>query len=117
MLFNQYCFSLDVTEDLPVWHAIFKEDNNNIYLVMIVGIWSGLKILSTFIDVILTNQHQVTPSYKDEVTFHRFVWLIPSSKSFTDLFIRLFVSLSFLPTDLLSWLNISYIWERFEIAV
>ena len=34
---------------------MFKEDNNNIYLVMVAGIWSGLKILSTFIDVILTN--------------------------------------------------------------
>ena len=59
MLFNQYCFSLDVTEDLPEWHAMFKEDNNNIYLVMVAGIWSGLNILSSFSDVILTNQHKV----------------------------------------------------------
>ena len=59
MLFNQNCFSLDVTEDLPEWHALFKEDNKNIYLVMVAGIWSGLKILSTFRDVILTNQHQI----------------------------------------------------------
>ena len=59
MLFNPYCFSLDVTEDLPEWHALFKEDNKNIYLVMVAGIWSGLKILSTFRDVILTNQHQI----------------------------------------------------------
>ena len=59
MLFNQYCFSLDVTEDLPEWHAMFKEDSNSIYLVMVAGIWSGLKILSSFSDVILTNQHQI----------------------------------------------------------
>ena len=59
MLFNQYCFSLDVTEDFPEWHAMLKEDNNNIYLVKVAGIWSGLKILSSFSDVILTNQHQV----------------------------------------------------------
>ena len=59
MLFNQYYFSLDVTEDLPEWNAMFKEDNNNIYLVTVVGIWGGLKILSSFSDVILTNQHQV----------------------------------------------------------
>lgn len=38
---------------------MFKEDNNNIYLVMVAGIWSGLKILSSFSDVILTNQHRV----------------------------------------------------------
>ena len=38
---------------------MFKEDNNNIYLVKVAGIWSGLKILSTFSDVILTNQHRV----------------------------------------------------------
>ena len=24
MLFNQYCFSLDVTEDLPEWHAMLS---------------------------------------------------------------------------------------------
>ena len=59
MLFNQYSFSLDVTEDLPEWHAMFKEDSNSIYLVMVAGIWSGLKILSSFSDIILTNQHQV----------------------------------------------------------
>ena len=59
MLFNQYYFSLDVTENLPVCHAMFKEDSNNIYLVTVVGIWGSLKILSTFTDVILTNQHQV----------------------------------------------------------
>ena len=59
MLCNQYCFSLDVTEDLPEWYAMFKEDNNNIYLVMVAGIWSGLNILSSFSDVILTNQHRV----------------------------------------------------------
>ena len=38
---------------------MFKEDNNNIYLVMVAGIWSGLKVLSSFSDVILTNQHRV----------------------------------------------------------
>ena len=59
MLFNQYCFCLDVTEDLPEWHAMFKEDKNNIYLVTVAGIWTGLKILISFSDVILTNQHQV----------------------------------------------------------
>ena len=38
---------------------MFKEDNNNFYLVTVAGIWSGLKIFSSFSDVILTNQHQV----------------------------------------------------------
>ena len=38
---------------------MFKEDNNNIYLVTVAEIWTGLKILSSFRDVILTNQHQV----------------------------------------------------------
>ena len=59
MLFNRYCFSLDVTEDLAEWHVMFKEDNNSIYLVTVAGIWSGLKILRSFSDVVLTNQHQV----------------------------------------------------------